>query len=401
MKILQLCLKPPLPAKDGGCIAMNSVTHGLLHMQHEVHVLSVVTHKHPFIKEAFGDDYLKKTKFESVFIDTRLNLIDAFSSLITQDNYNISRFFSPDFDKTLIHKLQQEDYDIIHLESLFMSPYIDTIRRVSKAKIVLRSHNLEYLIWERLANSANNKAKKTYLKYLAKQLKEYELKVLNKVDGIAAISKEDEKKYSKFGCKTPLKTIPFGINTEEYQSDNYQNNEKEPYSIFHLGAMDWAPNQEGINWFLQIIWPKIKKDFPDLPFYIAGRGMQHWSGTVADNQVKIIGEIDDAKAFIANKGIMIVPILSAGGIRVKIIEGMALKKTIVTTSIGAEGIDVKNNQNILLAEGHDDFYRLIKKALKQEKWASEIGANAEQYAHSHFNNAHICEELVTFYQSIS
>lgn len=400
MKILQLCLKPPLPAKDGGCIAINNITNGLLKAGHTVHVLSVVTHKHPFLKDAFSSSYLRETKFESVFIDTRLNLIDAFSNLITQDSYNISRFFSPDFDKALIKKLTDTNYDIVHLESLFMTPYIDTIRRVSKAKIILRSHNLEFLIWERMANSANNKAKKTYLTYLAKQLKEYEIKTLNKVDGIAAISNVDAKKYQKLGCKTPLQTIPFGINTSEYRNENYLNQPKEPFSIFHLGAMDWAPNQEGINWFIQIIWPKLKKEFPDLPFYIAGRGMKHWKPIIEDKQVITIGEIEDAKAFISNKGVMIVPILSAGGIRVKIIEGLALKKAIVTTSIGAEGIDVKPNHNILIADHPDDFFKAIKKLLKQPKVGEEIAEKAEKYAHSHFNNEQICQQLINFYESL-
>jgi glycosyltransferase involved in cell wall biosynthesis len=400
MKILQLCLKPPLPAKDGGCIAINNITTGLINEGHEVHVISVVTHKHPLIKEAYSKEYIKKTQFETVFIDTRLNLIDAFSNLITQDSYNISRFFSPDFDKALINKLSNTDYDLVHLESLFMTPYVDTIRRISKAKIVLRSHNLEYLIWERMANSANNKAKKAYLKYLAKQLKEYEIRTLNKVDGIAAISSVDAKKYQKLGCKTPLSTIPFGINTNLYQANNYGNQNKEPYSIFHLGAMDWAPNQEGINWFLQIIWPKLKKEFPDLPFYIAGRGMEHWKPSLEDPQVKLIGEVEDAQSFITSKGIMIVPILSAGGIRVKIIEGLALQKVIVSTSIGAEGIDVKHNANILIANSPEEFFKAIKKALTQKQWAKEIGESAEQYARTHFNNEQICKQLVHFYQSL-
>lgn len=400
MKILQVCLKPPLPAKDGGCIAINNITNGLIKEGHEVHVISVVTHKHPLIKEAYSKEYLESTQFESVFIDTRLNLIDAFSNLITQDSYNISRFFSPDFDRALINKLEKEHYDLVHLESLFMTPYVDTIRRVCKAKIVLRSHNLEYLIWERMANSANNKAKKAYLKYLAKQLKEYELRILNKVDGIAAISSLDAKKYQKLGCKTPLRTIPFGINTNLYQASQYNNETKEPFSIFHLGAMDWAPNQEGINWFLQIIWPKLKKEFPELPFYIAGRGMEHWKPSLEDSQVKLIGEVEDAQSFITSKGIMIVPILSAGGIRVKIIEGLALQKTIVSTSIGAEGIDVKHGDNILIANSPDDFYKAIKKALTNTKWTNKIGENAEHYARTHFNNEQICKQLVQFYQSL-
>lgn len=404
MKILQLCLKPPLPAKDGGCIAINNITEGLWANGEEVHILSAVTHKHPFEASAFSDEYLAKSQFEHVFIDTRLNLIDAFSCLITQDNYNISRFFSPDFDRALINKLLNNSYDIVHLESLFMTPYIATIRRYTKAKVVLRSHNLEYLIWERLAASANNKAKKTYLKYLAKQLKDYECKVLNLVDGVAAISMIDTKKYHKLGCRKPLRNIPFGINTNAYitskQSEQEPSAQKAIKTLFHIGAMDWEPNKEGIGWFFQTVWPKVSKEFPELKLLLAGRGMDYYQPMYEQKNITLVGEVEDAKTFMLNNDIMIVPILSAGGIRVKIIEGMALGKTIITTSVGAEGIDVINNKNIIIANSPDDFYQAIKKAVKHPEWSKTIGNKAQSYADEHFNNELICKELIEFYRSL-
>jgi hypothetical protein len=188
MRILQLCNKPPFPPKDGGGIAMNNITRGLLDAGHEVKLLTVYTNKHDLDLSELSKEYIDATDVEGVFIDTQINLVDAFSSLITQDSYNVSRFFSPDLDIRLTDILKRSDFDVVHLESLFMTPYIGTIRRFSKAKIVLRSHNLEYIIWERIAAGTKNRAKKAYLKYLSKKLKNYELSVINQVDGIASIS---------------------------------------------------------------------------------------------------------------------------------------------------------------------------------------------------------------------
>ncbi|MEJ6796357.1 MAG: hypothetical protein QNK63_06570, partial [Flavobacteriales bacterium] len=98
MKVLQLCHKPPKPSIDGGCLAMDALTKGLLDQGHEVKILSIHTHKHPFLKDKLDKDYLKTTSFESIFVDTRVNIVDVFSNLVTQDSYNISRFFSPNFD---------------------------------------------------------------------------------------------------------------------------------------------------------------------------------------------------------------------------------------------------------------------------------------------------------------
>ena len=98
MKILQLCHKPPAPPKDGGCIAMNNITSGLINAGHEVRLLTIYTHKHDLELDKLSKAYLEDTQIQGVHVDTRVNLVDAFSSLITQDSYNISRFFSADFD---------------------------------------------------------------------------------------------------------------------------------------------------------------------------------------------------------------------------------------------------------------------------------------------------------------
>ena len=104
MRVLQLCHKSPYPAKDGGCLAILNISQGLINAGVDLKILTIETHKHPFEKERIPKDFLKKTKIESVFVDTTLNIVDAFSSIITQDSYNITRFFSADFD----HKLQEE-----------------------------------------------------------------------------------------------------------------------------------------------------------------------------------------------------------------------------------------------------------------------------------------------------
>jgi len=119
MKVLQLCNKPPRPMVDGGCIAMNTIATGLLDRDIDLKILTASTEKHPFLEDQISVDFKSSTNIESIFLDTRVNIIDAFSALVTSDSYNVSRFFSPDFDKRLIELLGEENYDIVHLESLF------------------------------------------------------------------------------------------------------------------------------------------------------------------------------------------------------------------------------------------------------------------------------------------
>ena len=397
MKVLQLCHKPPFPPKDGGCIAMHNITEGLLRAGHSVRILTIFTHKHDLELDQLSDSYLNATQIEGVFVDTEINIVDAFSSLITQDSYNISRFFSPDFDRRLIQIMQREAFDIIHLESLFMTPYIGTLRRMSKAPIVLRSHNLEYIIWERLAEGTSNFAKRVYLKYLAKKLKEYEISAVRQVNGIAAISASDSARYREITHEKPTIELPFGIDTAKYPDASFVGSAP---TLFHLGAMDWQPNIEALDWFIARIWPIVRGAHPSVQFHVAGKGLNTNSTAFDDARIVVHGEVNSAIDFMKQHSIMVVPLRSAGGIRVKIIEGMACGKAIVSTRVGAEGLNLENNLEIVIADEDESFAQAILALLEAPERITAIGQAARQHALQHFANDTITERLVQFYQKL-
>ena len=397
MKILQLCLKPPLPARDGGCIAMNNITQGLLAAGHKVKILTIFTQKHDFLPEQIPQEYLDQTGIEGVFIDTRLNAVDAFSNFMTSDSYNISRFFSTDYDIKLTKILKKEHFDVIHLESLFMTPYVGTIRRYSKTPIILRSHNLEFVIWEKIARGTRNIVKRTYLNYLTKKLRNYELSMLDEVSGIAAISEEDKRRILALGIQKRIRTIPFGINLADYHIDE---SEPEEIALFHLGAMDWGPNLEGILWFLNHIWPGIHEKFPNLKMYLAGRNMSEDILKTEHANVVMVGEVEDAKKFMRSKAIMVVPLLSAGGIRVKIIEGLALGKIVISTTLGAEGLDCTDRKNIMLADRPEEWIAALDELFSQPELMKGLHQKGRLHAEKHFDNVEITADLVNFYKEL-
>lgn len=397
MKVLQLCHKPPFPPKDGGCIAMHNITQGLLRAGHDVHILTIFTHKHDLELDQLPADYLDSTNIEGVFVDTQINIVDAFSSLITQDSYNINRFFSPDFDRRLIQILQRKKFDIFHLESLFMTPYMSTLRRISSAPIVLRSHNLEFIIWERLAEGTGNFAKRVYLKYLAKKLKEYEISVVRQVNGIAAISASDRSRYQAISGSKPVIELPFGVDTSLYPPAYFTGSTP---TLFHIGAMDWQPNIEALEWFMSSIWPIVREAHPTVHFHIAGRCLNRDTYQFDDQRVIVHGEVDSAIDFMAEHSIMVVPLRSAGGIRVKIIEGMACGKAIVSTKVGAEGLDLQNNTEIVLADEASSFAESILELLNHHDRITAIGQAAREHALKHFSNDAITQRLLEFYKEL-
>ena len=397
MRILQFCHKSPFPPIEGGPIAVNNITQGLLNAGHTVKIFTISTPKFSVKIEDIPADYLDKIGFESVHIDTTVHSFKAFINLFSERSYNIQRFDSYKVRHKLIEILKKEEFDIIQLESLFVTPYLDTIREYSNAKVILRAHNIEYLVWERLSNTTGNFLQKHYLRLLSEKLKRYELSMLNKYDGIATITRNDAMKFLKEGCKIPVTDIPFGIFPENYFSENA---DPEYPSLFFLGSMDWMPNYEGIIWFLKNVWPSILKANPSLHLYIAGRNFPKWLKKTHYPNAKIVGEVKDAAEFMNSKGIMIAPLLSGSGIRVKIIEAMALGKTVISTSIGAEGINYTNGVDILIANSPDEFVKHIREYGTSRDKCIMIGQKAKELVRTDHNNKLIIQRLENFYNKI-
>ena len=217
MKILLLCNKPPYPASEGGPMAMNSIITGLLEAGHQVKILAINSEKYNVKESDIPEEYKRKTGIELIDVDLSIKPLKAFANLFTKKSYHVERFISKEFSDRLVELLEKEQFDVVQLEMLFMAPYVSDIRAHSKAMIVLRAHNVEHKIWERIAKETKFFLKRWYINHLAKTLKEYELNALETVDGIAAITRKDAAFFRKY-CSKPIIDIPFGVYPEEFTS---------------------------------------------------------------------------------------------------------------------------------------------------------------------------------------
>ena len=400
MNILLLCNKPPWPPLEGGPIAMNAMIQGLLKNGHQVKVLSVNSNKYNVKEEDIPDDYKKSTGIELVYLDLSIKPLPALIHVLKNKSYHISRFISADFEKVLSRILKEERFDIIQFETLFTTPYIPLIRRLSDARLVLRAHNIEHLIWKRIAKGTGNPLKKWYLNHLSRTLRKYEQSVLEKLDGLVAITGKDAGYFKQIQPELPVIDIPFGMDV-----DNVPSSEPIPptlgLKLFHLGSMNWMPNQEGIKWFLDEVWPGLHARHPELTFSLAGRGMPQWLTALKMPGVIVDGEVPDAKAYMNDHDAMIVPLFSGSGIRIKIIEGMLAGKTIITTQVGAEGINYTPGKNLLLARDVDEFIQTVDFLLAQPQAHQEIGQAARELVRRDHNNVLLMEKLTEFYSLLA
>ncbi len=393
LSILFICNKSPWPPKEGGPIAMNILIEGLINAGNDVKVLAINTNKYKVKPENIPENYRLKTGIELGYIDLSIKLIPALLNLFTKKSYHVQRFISKNFETLLVNTLENRHFDIVQIETLFMSPYIEIIRKYSNAKIVLRAHNIEHLIWKRLWQTTRNPVKKLYLKHLYKTLKSYELNILHHYDGILPISVKDAR-FFKNHTSIPIKAISFGIDIDKLKQANTLDDE---FALCHIGAMNWMPNQEGIRWFLQKVWPLVQQHLPTVKLFLAGREMPQWLLKINIPNVFVMGEVDNAYDFIRKYTVSIAPLLTGSGIRIKIIESMALGKAVIATTIGAEGISYENGKNILIADTPEDFFNAIKKLWDDKQYCKKLGENASILIEKKHNNKLIISDLMSFY----
>ena len=228
-----------------------------------------------------------------------------------------------------------------------------------------------------------------------KRLKQFELETLKKVDGIVSISESDTAFFKTLNLSNPLITSITGVNVKAYNLSNLVDEN----SLFIFSSMDWLPNQEAVNWFLENCWQEIKKELPSMQLIIAGRNMPPKYFNLNDERITILNNVKEASEIYQQYHIMLVPLLSGSGLRIKLIEGLSYGKVIVSTAIGAEGIAIENNKNIILANTAVDFVKAIVNLATNKNLGKQLQTNAKAFANEHFDNVIISQRLLNTYKT--
>ena len=367
MRILYIAHKTPFPIADGGCFAMMQLVKSL-HHEATVDALIFDTHKHPFTAATKAELSNYCAVIHPLKIATEIKPIAAIVALLRNKSYNLSRFCSTELKSFL--EENQEKYDAVICDGLYAAAQYSSIDN-GNSKLIIRTHNVEHQIWEQQARFEKSLLKRFYLKRLARTLRNEELALLNKAAAVWTISEADEAILAN-QIKTPMTTIPVSINAPSYDVDYAVN------QCFHLGSMNWKPNKDAVDFLIQAVWNK-NNDLP--PLVIGGSFISTNSFTNLPSNCSVIGSVDDALAFMAKNGILVSPIQSGSGIRVKLLEALSLGVPIITTAIGASGIDVAT-AGIIIAETAEEFTQAIIGIANDEQQKKAIGVKGKAYINS-------------------
>ena len=385
MNLLILSHKPPYPIVDGGCHAMDRFVRDLLKTfpSAKVHYLCIATQKHPFQADEIPKDLSKHISFSSVEISTRINPWTAFIHVLQNKSYHISRFKQSPILEKIVAITEKESLDYIFFESIFCGAYIDEIMSLSQAKRVLRAHNVEHLIWEKLSLNSKNPLKRWYLSHLSKTLRSFELNFVSKNDHVFSIAPSDNHYFKNNGVQQ-TNYIPVSMQGKE--SKALKSN-----AICFLGAYNWMPNKEGLLWFSNEVFPALLQQHPALILNVAGSFSEEIKVLRNKKQIVLHGFVPSSKSFISKHGIFIAPILSGSGIKMKVLEAMSLGVPCVLSAHAAEGLDLP--EIIPVCHNNEDFIKQVSLLLQSEDLARKVGAEGLNYIKENYASGLVSKKI--------
>jgi polysaccharide biosynthesis protein PslH len=389
MKILQISQKPPYPTVDGGCVAMADLAKLIVQSGHKISLFTLFCSKHPFEKKAFPANIYSEIFAHQV--DSEPSIFGAFAALFKHKNYITDRFRSQSAEQNLEVLLKKEHFDMILLESTFSGVFLDVSRKHSKAKIILRSHNIEHVLWKKRL-SQSSMWQKWMVRGWVNNFEQLEKRLWKEVDAILSISQDEASEIRKHTPKQveyfPA-SMTINVNTEAI-----------PSSFYFLGAMDWGPNREALDWFAREVWPLFHARNPQVMFHLAGKGLLPSDYRTVDGWVNN-GFVESTEDFLCDKGILINPLRTGQGIRIKALEAIALGKAIISTKIGMDGLPFVAGEHFLLAETKEDFVRQMEYALRHSNDLKEMAGKAQKAALQHFSKEKLSQKLEGFFISIT
>lgn len=367
MKILWVKADFLHPTDRGGQIRTLEILKRL-HARHEVHYLAYRRPQHP---DALGrcGEYCAKAYPVEFDVPERRSLAFAgqlLGNLFSSLPLSVARYKSDGMRDQIAEVLQRENFDSIVCDFPFPAPNFSELKGC-----VLFQHNVEYMIWQRHVEHAPNPLRKAYFRSQAQRMFNFERDVCRSVRHMIAVSDDDATKFRELYCVDRVSVVPTGVDIDYFAPAS----KPEAFAdLTFVGSMDWMPNIDAMRYFLSEIFPLIRKQRPATTLGIVGRKppAEVTSLTERDPLIKVTGTVPDVRPYLWGSTVSIVPLRIGGGTRLKIYEAVAAGLPVVSTTVGAEGLGLADQEEIAIADTPEAFARTCVSLLEDAERRSQM-----------------------------
>ena len=302
-----------------------------------------------------------------------------------------------DFQLELDRLLASERWDIVQFEFMQMAAFHFERTAPHRPVFVLDEHNIEYEVLKRTAEAPTALPRRIYSSMNWRKLRREELTSWRRFDGVALTSARDEAFVKAELPETPTTVVPNGVDLDAFVP---LAGAEEPDTLLYFGAINYFPNEDAVVFFIDQILSKIRALRPNVRFQILGPGAGAEVLARAGDGVEVLGMVDDVAPFIERAAAVVVPLRIGGGTRLKVVEAMAKGKPIISTHLGAEGIDAVHGEHLLLADQPQDFAAAVEQVLSDRALAARLGAGARELAEDRYSWNSVGRGLEDFYAEL-
>jgi glycosyltransferase involved in cell wall biosynthesis len=281
-------------------------------------------------------------------------------------------------------------FDAVHADQLWMAPYATHARRCSpnaaSMRLILDQHNAVFQIPRRMALDEPNLLKRKFLGYESEKMARYEIQACGEFDHVVFVTAQDRAALRSRGLPEAPDTresiIPISVEAPDLPERRLNGGVKR---VTFLGGLHWPPNADGVQWFIREIWPRVRAGAERSVFTVIGKLPPGWTGACPDASVDFRGYVGDPEPILADTSVFVVPLRSGGGMRVKILDAWSRAIPVVSTAVGAEGLELRDGENILLADEPKAFADEIVRLLNDPALAGRAGDQGRLTVESHYD----------------
>lgn len=292
--------------------------------------------------------------------------------------YAVSKFTAAQVQNLLNEWIPQHRFDVAVCD--FLSSTLNFPENLA-TPTALFQHNVETVLWQRKAEFEVKKLDRMVARIEYNKMRRFEPEQVRRFHHVIAVSEADRQAMSGMVDADHVSVVPTGVDLSKYQYDPAAR-PSGPIVVF-TGSMDWEPNIDGVEFFCREVWPLVLARIPNARFRIVGRDPHPRVKKLASDSVEVTGTVPSIVEHLRNAAVFVVPLRMGGGTRIKIYEGMAMGKATVSTTVGAEGLDVEHGRDILLEDKPDTFADAIITFLQDEsvrrRYEAAAAATARKY----------------------
>ncbi len=383
MRILQLAPRFPFPPDDGGKIGIANITKEFSRQGADVTFFCYQDNgwdnEEPALEEARR--YCKPLIFGH---STKNTLWRIAKTYVTHKSIYLTKHISPAVKDYMKNLVTENDFDVIHIDHSAMAPLGLYVKSLINKPVGLRMHNIEYMIWKRYAERLRRWGPaRFYINKQANLLKKAEEGFFSKMDVCFAITEADKKHALEMAPDANIVLASAGVNPDEWQPD--PGIERNPFELTHATVYKWRHNIDALKWFLDNVLPELQKDIPGIKLTLIGKEAPEWLGSYASLGADPVGYVDRVQPYHNRANIYIAPLFVGGGIRIKILEAMAMELPVVATSVAAEGIDAGPDEGLFIADTPGEFLKIITELANDFTTARNAGKKAREFILNNFS----------------